>query len=132
MRWRGITARLFCSSTRHYVVTERQKSRGLVIMSRRGIMVKKRKTTEHQEGESPLKKLRDELGDISQEEFARRIGTSVRTVSRWEAGDSIPTFTIPQVKALARLLESYGKSVYDLPNEFGPQRPSPIQEVNGR
>ncbi|MBW4665368.1 MAG: helix-turn-helix transcriptional regulator [Chroococcus sp. CMT-3BRIN-NPC107] len=77
-------------------------------------MVKKRKSREEQEGESPLKKLRSEL-DMSQEEFGRIIGTSARTVSRWEAGDSVPTFTIPQMKALDRLLRSIGKSIQEIP-----------------
>jgi transcriptional regulator with XRE-family HTH domain len=70
-------------------------------------------------GKSPLKKLRDELG-MSQEELARQLGISSRTVSRWEAGDNVPTFTIPQIKALARLLESKGKTIEDLPDHFGP------------
>jgi putative transcriptional regulator len=43
-------------------------------------MIKRRQPLE-EAGESPLKKLRDEL-EMSQEEFARQIGTSVRTVSR--------------------------------------------------
>lgn len=70
-------------------------------------------------GESALKKLRDELG-MSQEELARHLGISSRTVSRWEAGDNVPTFTIPQIKALARLLDSKGKMIEDLPDHFGP------------
>jgi DNA-binding transcriptional regulator YiaG len=63
-------------------------------------------------------KLREEFG-MSQEEFAREIGTSARTVSRWEAGDDIPTFTIAQMKALDRLLRSRAKTLDDLPDEFG-------------
>ena len=94
-------------------------------------MVKKRKTTEQQEGESPLKKLRDEL-DLSQEDFGRAIGTTVRTVGRWEAGDSVPTFTIPQMKALIRLLESHGKTIDDLPDELGPRKQTQTKEVNSR
>ncbi|HAX79271.1 MAG TPA: XRE family transcriptional regulator [Cyanobacteria bacterium UBA11372] len=81
-------------------------------------MVKRRKALE-EAGESPLKKLREEFG-MSQEEFARAIGTSARTVSRWEAGDNIPTFTIAQMKALDRLLRSRSKTLEDLPDEFGP------------
>jgi len=68
-----------------------------------------------------LKGLRDEL-DMSQEEFGRAIGTSARTISRWEAGDSVPTFTVPQMKALDRLLRSKGKSIQELPDNFGPMR----------
>lgn len=85
-------------------------------MSRRAIiMVKKR--NQNGEANPPLKRLRDEL-EMSQEEFGRVIGISARTVSRWEAGDSTPTFTISQMKALARLLESKGKSIHDLPDHF--------------
>ncbi|EKU99586.1 putative transcriptional regulator [Leptolyngbya sp. PCC 7375] len=40
--------------------------------------------------ESPLKKLREEL-NMSQEGFARQIGTSGRIISRWERGDSVPS-----------------------------------------
>jgi len=81
-------------------------------------MIKRRKALE-EAGESPLKKLREEFG-MSQEEFAREIGTSARTVSRWEARDNIPTFMIAQMKALDRLLRSRSKTLDDLPDEFGP------------
>ncbi|MFQ3618990.1 MAG: helix-turn-helix transcriptional regulator [Cyanobacteriota bacterium] len=67
--------------------------------------------------ESPLKKLREEFG-MSQEEFARHIGTSARTISRWETGDSVPSFTIAQMKALYALLETHGKNIKDLPDCF--------------
>ena len=82
------------------------------------VMIKRRQPQE-EAGESPLKKLRDELG-MSQEEFARQIGTSVRTVSHWEAGDNVPTFTIAQMKALANFLRSCGLTLDDLPDRFGP------------
>ncbi|WP_017297793.1 helix-turn-helix domain-containing protein [Nodosilinea nodulosa] len=67
--------------------------------------------------ESPLKKLREEMG-MSQEDFARRIGTSARTISRWETGDSVPSFTIAQMKALDALLLEHGKALKDLPDSF--------------
>ncbi len=67
--------------------------------------------------ESPLKKLREEMG-MSQEEFAHRIGTSARTISRWETGESVPPFTIAQMKALDALLLEYGKALKDLPDRF--------------
>jgi len=82
-------------------------------------MIKKRESRVQQDRESPLKALRDEL-DMSQEEFGRRIGTSARTISRWEAGDSLPTLTIVQIKALDRLLRFKGKSIQELPDHFGP------------
>ncbi len=67
--------------------------------------------------ESPLRKLREEMG-MSQEDFARRIGTSARTISRWETGDSVPSFTIAQMKALDALLMEHGKALKDLPDSF--------------
>lgn len=67
--------------------------------------------------ESPLRKLREEMG-MSQEDFARRIGTSARTISRWETGDSVPSFTIAQMKALDTLLLEHGKALKDLPDSF--------------
>lgn len=70
-------------------------------------------------GDSPLKILRDEL-DMSQEDFGRTIGISVRTVSRWESGSNVPSFTIPQLKALDRLLRANGKTIQDLPDSFSP------------
>jgi transcriptional regulator with XRE-family HTH domain len=75
-----------------------------------------------EEGKSPLRTLRELLGNISQEELARRLGVSVVTVSRWERGVTPATFTIPQMKALSRELKSVGYSVEDLPNDFGPFR----------
>ncbi len=92
-------------------------------------MVEKREAR-NTEGESPLRKLRNEL-DMSQEEFARAIGSSGRTVSRWEAGDTEPRFTVAQMKAFERLLNSKGKSLQDLPDSFRPIKHLPSQE-NGR
>lgn len=57
---------------------------------------------------------------VSQEEFARQIRTSARTVSRWDAGDHVPTFTVTQMKALDRLMRTKGKTLEDLPDWFGP------------
>ena len=36
-----------------------------------------------------IKNIRERLG-ITQEEFARKIGVTVTTVSRWERGDCLP------------------------------------------
>ncbi|BAT56389.1 XRE family transcriptional regulator [Nostoc sp. NIES-3756] len=96
-------------------------------MSRRGIMVKKRVNREQDGGDSPLKALRSEL-DMSQEEFGRSIGTTARTISRWEAGDTVPTFTVAQMKALDRLLKSKGRTIQDLPDDFGPRGRLPQPE----
>ncbi|WP_067774811.1 helix-turn-helix transcriptional regulator [Nostoc sp. NIES-3756] len=90
-------------------------------------MVKKRVNREQDGGDSPLKALRSEL-DMSQEEFGRSIGTTARTISRWEAGDTVPTFTVAQMKALDRLLKSKGRTIQDLPDDFGPRGRLPQPE----
>jgi putative transcriptional regulator len=69
-----------------------------------------------EEGGSPLKKLREQAG-LSQEELARRIGVSVKTVSNWERGVYPATMTVPQTKALCKAL---GVVLDDLPDNFGP------------
>jgi len=69
-----------------------------------------------EENESLLKKLREEAG-FSQQELAYRIGVGVTTISRWERGVSVAMLTVPQMKALCREL---GKSIEELPDEFGP------------
>jgi transcriptional regulator with XRE-family HTH domain len=73
-----------------------------------------------EENESPLKKLREEAG-LSQQELASSIGVGVTTVSRWERGVSEAMLTVPQMKALCKLL---GKSIEELPDEFGTKRRS--------
>jgi putative transcriptional regulator len=75
-----------------------------------------------EEGKSPLKTLRELLGDISQEELARRIGVSVVTVSRWERGVTPATFTIPQMKAFIRELKSVGIDIENFPDDLSPFR----------
>jgi len=87
-------------------------------------MVEKRNARNQEERESSLKSLRAEM-EMSQEEFGRAIGTTARTISRWEAGDSEPTFTVKQMKALDRLLRLKGKSLHELPDELGPPPRTP-------
>lgn len=72
------------------------------------------------ENESPLKKLREEAG-LSQQELASSIGVGVTTVSRWERGVSEAMLTVPQMKALCQV---FGKSIEELPDEFGPKKRS--------
>lgn len=55
---------------------------------------------------------------MSQEDLARELGVSSQTVSRWELGKNVPTFTVQQMKALDRLLLSIGKSISDLPDRL--------------
>ncbi|PSB18424.1 XRE family transcriptional regulator [Phormidesmis priestleyi ULC007] len=59
-----------------------------------------------EEGKSPLKALRERLGNISQEELARRLGTSVVSISRWERRVKPMSLTVPQIRALLRELRS--------------------------
>jgi len=80
-------------------------------------MVKKDKSGSH-ESDSPLKRLREEAG-LSQQELASRIGVGLATISRWERGVSEAMLTVPQMKALCREL---GKSIEELPDEFGPSK----------
>ena len=46
-----------------------------------------------------IKAIRGELG-LSQEEFARRLGVSPRTVQNWESGGKIPDSKIRAIQAL--------------------------------
>lgn len=71
------------------------------------------------EGESPLDALIRLMGCTGREDFARRIGVSERTVRRWVKGTPA-TFTIPQIKALKRELDSIGFTIEDLPDSFEP------------
>jgi len=72
----------------------------------------------HQQGESPLKKLRESVG-LTQQELATRCGMGLRTYIRWETGETVARPTIPQIKALCRELKI---PVEELPDEFGPKR----------
>lgn len=67
-----------------------------------------------------MKKLREEAG-LSQQELATRIGVAVATISRWERG-APAMLTVPQMKAMCRV---FGKSIEELPDEFGPAKRSP-------
>lgn len=80
-------------------------------------MAKKNKSGS-QDSESPLKKLREEAG-LSQEGLARIIGVAGATISRWERGASPAMMSVPQMKALCKVL---GKSIEELPDEFGPPK----------
>lgn len=62
-----------------------------------------------------IKKIREAL-DLTQEEFGALIGVSGKTVSRWELGQSEPTFTVAQIKALLPVLERVGMGINDLPD----------------
>ncbi|MBD2260802.1 helix-turn-helix transcriptional regulator [Pseudanabaena sp. FACHB-2040] len=66
---------------------------------------------------SILKHRREELG-LTQRDVAIAVDISVQTVSNWETGRyKEAKLTLPQVKALCRLLQW---SVEDLPDDLGP------------
>ena len=77
----------------------------------------KKPVPRHEDEESHLKKLREEL-EMSQEDLARSLGVSSQTISRWELGKNVPTFTVKQMKALEKLLASIGRSIGDLPDNL--------------
>ncbi|WP_059002072.1 helix-turn-helix domain-containing protein [Leptolyngbya sp. NIES-2104] len=66
-----------------------------------------------EEGGSPLKALRERLGNISQEELARRLGASVVSISRWERGAKPMSLTVPQMRSLVRELQSVDWDIAD-------------------
>ena len=74
-----------------------------------------------------MEALRIEKTDLSQIEFAVRCGIPHRTYQRWIYGDTDARPTMPQLKAMSRLLGI--KSIEDLPDDFGPPvRSQPIEE----
>ncbi|HBL15165.1 MAG TPA: XRE family transcriptional regulator [Cyanobacteria bacterium UBA11162] len=75
----------------------------------------KMNTSSSEENDSPLKRLREEAG-LSQQALSHKIGVAVTTISRWERGVSVAMLTVPQMKALCKAL---GKSIEELPDEFG-------------
>lgn len=60
---------------------------------------------EQQGGITPLKELRERLGD-SQQQLASRLGTSITSISRWERGSRSMLLSIPQMLALVKALRS--------------------------
>ena len=66
---------------------------------------------------SPLKTLRELLG-MSQEQFAALIGVSTRTVSRWETGESRPSFTPGQWRRLLNAMANVNLGMENLPDDL--------------
>lgn len=83
----------------------------------RNFLIVVKNNSNSEENESPLKKLREEAG-LSQQALATRIGVAVATISRWERG-APAMLTVPQMKALCQV---FGKSIEELPDEFGPPK----------
>lgn len=67
--------------------------------------------------QSPLMKFRI-LRGITQQQLADILGIERKTVSNWETGRSVPTFTVPQIK---QLLKALNITIEQLPDNFGPQ-----------
>ena len=57
--------------------------------------------------------LRAFLGDLSQEQFARKLGITVRTVARWESGQALSPRILSQMMSMAR-----GVSAWDAAEWF--------------
>jgi transcriptional regulator with XRE-family HTH domain len=55
----------------------------------------------HKEIGTAIKELREALGSISQERFARKLGTTTRTVSRWEAAESLSPQILSRLRSIA-------------------------------
>lgn len=89
------------------------------------------KQKQNPEDMSALRRLRQEAG-LTQSELAKLIPDKSRTktltqqaISRWESGEDEPELTVVQMKALCRAL---GKSLEELPDDFGPSQRSPQVE----
>jgi DNA-binding XRE family transcriptional regulator len=72
--------------------------------------------SEDYEARSDFVLLRQRM-DVTQKDIAEALNVSERTVWAWEKGRHEPRLTIPQTKALCRLLNV---SIEDLPDDFGP------------
>lgn len=55
------------------------------------------------------------LKKVTQKQVADTLGVSIRAVHGWEAGEYQPNLSIPQIKALCKLLDV---SVHELPDNF--------------
>ncbi|MEQ9551891.1 MAG: helix-turn-helix transcriptional regulator [Coleofasciculus sp. G3-WIS-01] len=78
------------------------------------------------EQESPLKSRRDQLG-LTQRDVAIAVNVSVQTVSNWETGRYREAkLTLPQVKALCRVLQW---TIDDLPDDLASPRSQSADNV---
>jgi transcriptional regulator with XRE-family HTH domain len=82
------------------------------------LKMEKEKIRRIEESDSPLETLRIQRTRLTQEEFARRCGISLRTYQRWVYGETIARPTLKQIKAIC--LELGIKEVNDLPDDFSP------------
>lgn len=71
------------------------------------------------EGVSYFKQLREAV-ELSQEDLARKMGVTAKTVYRWEAGENSVSLNAYQWKVFHELiLIPLNISVFDLPNDLG-------------
>ncbi len=64
-----------------------------------------------------LRQVRERL-NMTQEEFARELGTTTRTIGRHERGEHKLRLTLGQIKRLKELLEQARMSIDDLPDDI--------------
>jgi len=64
-----------------------------------------------------IKSIRESVG-LTQEQFAKRLGVSERSVRRWETGEREPLLTFAQSRILVQIIEEAGLKVDDLPEEL--------------
>ncbi|HAA30199.1 MAG TPA: XRE family transcriptional regulator [Cyanobacteria bacterium UBA8553] len=64
-----------------------------------------------------LRQVRERL-NMTQEEFARELRTTPRTIGRHERGEHKLRLTLGQIKRLKELLEQAGMSINDLPDDI--------------
>ena len=66
--------------------------------------------------------------NLTQRQVADAVGVDPRTVQRWEAGETLPELTLPQVAAFCHLFEC---SVDDLVQDFYPEAGLAGSQVKG-
>lgn len=64
-----------------------------------------------------LRQVRERL-NMTQEDFARELGTTPRTIGRHERGEHKLRLTLGQIKRLKEILEQAGMSIDDLPDDI--------------
>ncbi len=64
-----------------------------------------------------LRQVRERL-NMTQEEFARELRTTTRTIGRHERGEHQLRLSLGQIKRLKELLEQAGLSIDDLPDDI--------------
>lgn len=64
-----------------------------------------------------LRQIRKALG-ITQEDFALILGANRNSIIRWENGQTVPMFTLPQIKALQKQLRKLELDFEDIPDDW--------------